>query len=202
MSSISGINNAAATIDAYTSTAKPQKEETTAKTDDTAVVYEKSSDSQSIDRSAIIAQLKADQEAYQTTLQNIVSQMMGQQGNAYGAATDMWKFLASGNFTVDAATKEQAQKDIADDGYWGVEQTSDRILDFAKALSGGDANKIGELRKAFEKGYKEATKAWGKDLPDISSKTYDAVMKKFDEWEKEANTIKDNQEKVAAETLA
>lgn len=202
MSSISGINNAAATIDAYTSTAKAQKEETTAKTDDTAVVYEKSSDSQSIDRSAIIAQLKADQEAYQTTLQNIVSQMMGQQGNAYGAATDMWKFLASGNFTVDAATKEQAQKDIADDGYWGVEQTSDRILDFAKALSGGDANKIGELRKAFEKGYKEATKAWGKDLPDISSKTYDAVMKKFDAWEKEANTIKDNQEKVAAETLA
>ena len=26
------------------------------------------------------------------------------------------------------------------------------------------------------------TGAWGRDLPDISSKTYDAVMKKFDDY--------------------
>ena len=38
------------------------------------------------------------------------------------------------------------------------------------------------MRAAFEKGFKAATKAWGKDLPDISQKTYDAVMKKFDDW--------------------
>ena len=36
------------------------------------------------------------------------------------------------NLTVDADTIAQAKKDIAEDGYWGVEKTSDRILDFAK----------------------------------------------------------------------
>ena len=94
----------------------------------------------------------------------------------------MWKILASGNFTVDRATALQAQKDIADDGYWGVEQTSDRILSFAEALSGGDPEKMEKMRAAFIKGYKQATGAWGRDLPDISSKTYDAVMKKFDDY--------------------
>ena len=36
--------------------------------------------------------------------------------------------------------------------------------------------------EAFQKGYKEATKTWGKQLPDISSRTYDAVMEKMNKW--------------------
>ena len=35
---------------------------------------------------------------------------------------------------------------------------------------------------AFKKGFEQATKSWGKTLPDISQRTYDAVMKKFDAW--------------------
>ena len=61
------------------------------------------------------------------------------------------------NLTVDADTIAQAQKDIAEDGYWGVEKTSDRILDFAKALSGGDKDKADELLNAFKKGFSQAT---------------------------------------------
>ena len=108
--------------------------------------------------------------------------MFKKQGITIGNADDMWKTLASGNFTADAETIAQAKKDIADDGYWGVSQTSDRIYDFALALSGGDEKKMQDMVKAVEKGFKEATKTWGKDLPDISSQTYDAVMKKFDSW--------------------
>ena len=108
--------------------------------------------------------------------------MMGKQANTYGNANDIWSFLRSGNFTVDPATKAQAQADIADDGYWGVDQTSDRILDFAKALSGNDPEKADLLLDAFKKGFKEATKSWGQDLPDISQRTYDAVVEKFNKW--------------------
>ena len=36
------------------------------------------------------------------------------------------------NLTVDADTIAQAKKDIAEDGYWGVEKTSDRILDLQR----------------------------------------------------------------------
>ena len=37
------------------------------------------------------------------------------------------------------------------------------------------------MRSAFEKGYKQAEKTWGGELPDISKQTFDAVMKGFDE---------------------
>lgn len=159
---------------------------------DTAAVYERSDEKAAsatrankkspIDRSAVVAQLKAAEEEQQSRLMDIVRNMMTRQGQTIGKADDMWRFLAKGDFTVDAATKAQAQADIADDGYWGVDQTSDRILDFAKALSGDDIEKADELLDAFKKGFKEATKSWGETLPDISQRTYDAVVKKFDAW--------------------
>ncbi len=163
-------------------------------TEDVAAVYEPSkesetSKSQSVNyaqNTELVNKLKADAEAHTQQLQNIVQQLMTKQGQTYNTANDIWKFLASGNFTVDAATKEQAQKDIAEDGYWGVEQTSDRIIDFAKALTGGDPSKIEDMREAFKKGYEQAEKTWGGELPEISKKTYDAVMEKFDKMAEEA----------------
>ena len=136
--------------------------------------------------------MKADAEAHAQQLQNIVTQLMSKQGQTYNTANDMWKFLASGDFTVDAATKAQAQKDITEDGYWGVAQTSDRIIDFAKALTGGDPSKIEEMREAFKKGYKMAEDTWGGKLPDISQRTYDAVMEKFDKMAEEAGLTTSN----------
>ena len=176
--------------------------ESTSAFDDTAVVYEKSSTAEAtksatanknagIDREALIAQMKADTEARMNQLTSIVQQMMTGQGKAFSLATgndDIWKFLASGEYTVTEAAKLQAQEDISEDGYWGVEQTSDRIIDFAKALAGGDASKADELLDAFKKGYEEATGAWGKDLPDISKETYKAVEEKFEAWKNESNT--------------
>ena len=157
-----------------------------------AAVFERSAESQgsvsaknmNVDRDALVAQLKADSEAQVKSLMDIVNKTISGQGKAFGIASgdDMWKFLASGNFTVDAETKAQAQKDIAEDGYWGVEKTSDRIVDFAKALSGGDEKKADELIGAFKKGFDQATKAWGKTLPDISQRTYDRVLEKMDNW--------------------
>ena len=111
---------------------------------------------------------------------------MTKQGVTIANANEMWQFLAKGDFTVSADVKAQAQADIAEDGYWGVEQTSDRILDFAKALASYDPDKADEMLEAFKKGYKQAEEAWGGELPEISQKTYDAVLEKFDAWKKEA----------------
>ena len=166
----------------------------TSAAESTGVVYEKSSSDTKTDTSyktqnaSLIAKLKADSDNRLQQLQSIVSKMMSKQGTAIGTADDMWRFLAGGNFTVSAAAKAQAEKDIADDGYWGVEQTSDRILDFAKALSGGDASKADELLEAVKKGFSQATKSWGKTLPDITQRTYDAVVEKFDAWKNEGKT--------------
>lgn len=185
----------------------------TAKQDDTAAVYEKSSNTEAAasnaaaspavntkeKNAALIAQLKADQEKQQQQLQDIVTRTLSKQSNTFGIANNMWHLLAKGKVNVDAATQAQAQKDISEDGYWGVKATSDRIVDFAKALAGNDASKISTLKEAFVKGYKQAEKTWGGKLPAISQQTYDAVFEKFDAWEKEANnantiTIQDNPE--------
>ncbi len=130
---------------------------------------------------ALVAQLKADQEQRQNQLQKLVAEMLGKQANTASIADDMWKFLAKGDFEVDAETKAQAQADISEDGYWGVKQTSDRILDFAVALAGQDKDSLEKMRDAFKKGYAQAEETWGGKLPDISKQTYDAVMKGFDE---------------------
>lgn len=163
--------------------------------DETAVVYEKSKETESVkpnknnkvDREAIIAQMKADTEARVAQMHELVRKMMQGQGNALAQTDDVWKFLASGDYTVTEAARLQAQEDISENGYWGVEQTSQRILDFAKALSGGDVSKADLLLDAFKKGYEEATGAWGKELPEISKKTYEAVEEKFAAWKEEAN---------------
>lgn len=158
----------------------------TAKTD-TGVVYEKSSETSSDTVTkktdyALIEKLKADAEQRTAQLRSLVEKMMAKQGVAIGTADSMWSFLAKGDFTVDAETQAQAQADIAEDGYWGVEQTSDRILDFAKALSGNDPEKADLLLDAFKQGFEEATKTWGDELPEISQRTYDAVLEKFEQW--------------------
>ncbi len=139
-----------------------------------------------VQNTELINKMKAAAESHTQQLQNIVQQLMTKQGQTYGVANDMWQFLASGKFEVDEATKLQAQQDISEDGYWGVKQTSNRILDFATALTGGDPSKIEDMRKAFEKGYKQAEKTWGGELPDISKQTYDAVMKGFDKMAEDA----------------
>lgn len=192
---INSITNSVAAQQASTYTAAKtdytkKKSESSTKTD-TGVVYEKSSDQTSgtVTKKtdyALINKLKADAEERTSQLRSLVEKMMTKQGETYGKANDIWSVLSSGNFTVDAATKAQAQADIAEDGYWGVSQTSSRILDFATALTGGDPGKIEEMRNAFKKGYEQAEKTWGGKLPEISQKTYDAVMEGFDKLAKEA----------------
>lgn len=141
------------------------------------------------ERASLVEKLKADQADRQSKLLDIVKQMMTKQATTFSQANfgneeneDVWKFLAKGDFTVDAQTKAQAQKDIAEDGYWGVKETSKRLFDFASALAGDDEEQMKKMQEAMEKGFKQATKAWGQDLPDISKDTLDATNKLFEEY--------------------
>ena len=164
---------------------------TASKNTDVAATYEASNVSDKASASSVkskaanpelIAKLKADSDNRLQQLQSLVTNMFKKQGITIGTADDMWKVLASGNFTADADTIAKAKEDISEDGYWGVKQTSDRIFDFAQALAGDDEEKMKAMKKAVEKGFKEATKTWGKELPDISKNTYNAVMDKFDKY--------------------
>ena len=160
---------------------KEEEQNSIGKLNEQAAVYEKKSDDSSnkaayeiakkspADRAAIVQQMKAAEEQQRSQLMAIVQKTLQGQVGAYGKATgnSMWQQLAGGNIKVDAATRAQAQKDISEDGYYGVKQTSQRLFDFAAALAGDDVDKMKEMQKAMEKGFKQATKTWGRELPAI-----------------------------------
>ncbi|MGL5258598.1 MAG: hypothetical protein ACRC7V_00670 [Lachnospiraceae bacterium] len=166
------ITNSYQTYTKKTDLTKESKETTTT----SGVIYEPNTD--------LVNKMKADLTSRTDQLQSIVEKMLIAQGNK---ASSIFDILRSGNFSVDEETKKQAQSEISDTGYWGVEQTSDRMIEFAKAVSGNDPDQIEKMRAAFEKGFKQAEKTWGGKLPEISQKTYEATMSKFDAWASEAN---------------
>ncbi|WMC94038.1 hypothetical protein [Kineothrix sp. MB12-C1] len=187
---VNGITSGVSAADAYnntysTASKKGNDKEVTKEENNNGVIYEPSANESTKkvykQDTELIAKLKADADARLSQFKSLVEQMMANQGKTLGKADSIWSFLASGDFTVDPAVKAQAEKDIADDGYWGVDQTSSRIVDFATALTGGDPSKIEAMRDAFKEGFDQATKTWGKKLPDISQRTYQAVMDKFDQ---------------------
>lgn len=145
-------------------------------------VTNKMSDSE---RAALVQSLKADLDNQMARFTNMMTQMFQKQGITGAAAQGgdaMWRMIASGNYTVDAQTKADAQEAISEDGYWGVKQTSQRIFDFAQALAGDDPDKMKEMQAAIEKGFEQATKSWGKSLPSICQDTHSAIGDLFDSY--------------------
>ena len=191
---VNTISNVTITTTAYSNSKEvvKTKEETTVK-NETGVVYEKSSETKSKanytvnkmsekERAALVDSLKAEQHQRQQQLVDIVQKMFNEQATAARNSGSIWEFLASGEYEVDEATKLQAQQDIAEDGYYGIKQTSERLFTFASALAGDDVEKMKEMQAAMEKGFKQATKAWGKELPDICKDTLEAANKLFDDY--------------------
>lgn len=149
------------------------------------------------DRDALIKSLNEQLDAHVQQMQNLVNQLLGgkPQTNNWSLA-ETYRQLAE---AADPETIEQAKKDIAEDGEWGVEKTSERMFGMAKALSGDDPTKADEMIAAVKKGLKQANEAWGEDLPEISQKTVDATIKKLEAW-RDGLSSSTNSDKAASYT--
>jgi len=151
-----------------------------------AAVYEHGNNDYNVDMDQVRRMI---QQANDQTLafRKMIEALLNRQGmtlqQAFGRIDSGESFMID----VDEATRQKALEDISEDGYYGVKQTSERILNFAKALSGGDPSKIEMLRDAVMEGFKAAEEAWGGKLPEISYQTLDAVMRGFDEWAQNAS---------------
>lgn len=135
--------------------------------------------------SSLTIESESDQDQFSLLRQLVVS-MLKEQGLEFK--------IANGDQEIDISniSQEEAVELISEDGYFGVEQTSDRIVDFAIATAGGDPSKLAAIKEGVEKGFGEALDAFGGTLPDISYETFDTVMKKLDTW-----AGVDNQEQVS-----
>lgn len=136
------------------------------------------------DRSALVKSLKDDLNNQMSRFTSMMTQTFQKQGITAASlqGDNFWKFMASGNYTVDAKTKAEAEEAISEDGFWGVKQTSQRIFDFAAALAGDDVETMKKMQTAVEKGFEQAGAAWGGELPSICGDTHTAVGKLFDEY--------------------
>ena len=171
------------------------------------VVFDKSestkndSTNQIYNKDAIISKLKADQQSRLESMQSLVEKLLNKQKGTFDLASLMKKDDVSGlnlSATFEEAAKnadpdtiKAAQESISEDGYWGVNKTSDRLVSMAIALSGGDTSKADEMMAAIQKGYDRATSAWGKELPDICKDTLEATKQKMDDWKNGKTTAKD-----------
>lgn len=198
--SISNIQNSSSTNVPVTNSTRYTKEEnkktevTTTKSSENASVIYTPSDPSDNQEDAIknntykvnmaeINKMKAEVNRKTESLRNMVEKLITKQGHT---VEDVLKAIGEGKeikISVDSETQAQAQAEISEDGFWGVKQTSARIVEFSKQLSGGDPANLKAMRDAFEEGFRSAEKAFGGKLPEISYQTYDAVMKGFDEWE-------------------
>lgn len=149
--------------------------------EDQVQISDRTSDTQ---KAAINESLKSDRESLVAQIKKFMSENLRKQGITSMTVEDdgMWLQIASGNYIVDADTRAKAQADIAEDGYWGVKQTSQRIFDFIKALVGDDKDIADMLLGVWEKSYSDAIKYWGK-TPDITKQTYNAVIEMIENWE-------------------
>ncbi len=200
------VNNNVNTYATETATSTTSKAETSAAADeksktktDEAAVFEKSKDdkksstNQIYNRDAVVKRLKADQQNRISSMQGLVEKLLNKQKGTFDLAngTNLAETFRKAAGLASPEDIAKAKADIAEDGYWGVGQTSDRLVSMAIALSGGDTDKAEEMKEAIQKGFKKATKAWGEDLPQICKDTLDTTMKKMDDWKNGVTTAED-----------
>ncbi|WP_313345178.1 hypothetical protein [Sedimentibacter sp.] len=128
-----------------------------------------------------INKLIEDNERRINDFKEMIRKMIAKQGEK----SNLTLFGQKLNVSVEDSQKATAA--IAEGGEYSVDAVATRIMDMAKALSGGDKSKISLLRDAVKRGFEAAGLEFndGAGLPDICNQTYDEIMKRFDEWEKE-----------------
>jgi hypothetical protein len=125
-----------------------------------------------------VRELWSDHEARVESFRRMVETLLGQQAERQGLAQG-WSIR---DIEITDEMRAEAQEMIDEGGYFSVEETASRILDFAVAISGGDPARIEVLRNAVQRGFDQAERMFGGELPEITHQTHAAVMEGFDQW--------------------
>jgi hypothetical protein len=124
-------------------------------------------------------------------MRDLVQQLLSPNADTNNRGQAFWAIRANPgqfgvNIDVDPEMQAEALQMISEDGYFGVKQTTDRILQFAKAMGGPNASaaQIEELRKGVQEGFDAVAKMFGgfDKLPQVTKDTHKAVMEAFDAW--------------------
>lgn len=130
-----------------------------------------------IDRERVSALWSAHQERVES-FRVMVETLLGKQAERQGLA-EGWSIR---DIEITDEMRAEAEEMVAEGGYFSVEETASRILDFAVALTGGDPAQIDVMRNAVQRGFDQAERMFGREMPEITRETHAAVLNGFDEW--------------------
>jgi len=92
-------------------------------------------------------------------------------------------FLSDIGYTggpIAELTQEEASALVADDGFFGIDQTAERIAGFVLSGAGDNEDLLRAGRSGILQGFDEAEAMWGGKLPDISYKTIEKAVEIID----------------------
>ncbi len=76
---------------------------------------------------------------------------------------------------------DEANELLSDDGFFGIEQTSNRVVNFVFSFAGDDLELLEKGKAGVVQGFEEALKMFGGELPEISYKTQERTLSLIDE---------------------
>ncbi len=75
---------------------------------------------------------------------------------------------------------DEASDLLGEGGFFSVENTAGRAVDFVLGTAGDDLSMLKAGREGIVKGFTDAEKAWGGTLPDIAYETQSLTLEKID----------------------
>ena len=92
---------------------------------------------------------------------------------------------------ITELSQKEAKDLISEDGFFGINQTSNRVSDFVFNFAGDDLELLQKGREGIVQGFEEAKKLFGDQLPEISYKTQERTLSLIDE---KINSLKNTKE--------
>lgn len=110
--------------------------------------------------------------------QEFSTQATIKQGGA-GKGFDLASLIYNGK-PLSELTQDEAQALVSADGFFGVEKTAARLVDFVLTGAGDDLARLQAGREGIQRGFKEAEAAFGGKLPEISYQTLEKALAGID----------------------
>ena len=120
---------------------------------------------------------------------SLTSLSLNNQNNTTNSFTQGLKDLLNQNIGITGysgkpigdLTSQEASNLISDNGYFGIDNTANRIADFVINGAGGDAGKLRSGLEGVKNGFAQAKTIWGQALPDISQQTMNKTLDRINQ---------------------
>jgi hypothetical protein len=81
---------------------------------------------------------------------------------------------------ITELSKDEAGELVSENGFFGVDKTSQRVADFVFNFSGDNLDILEKGREGIVQGFEDAQKMWGGELPEISHQTQAKTLELLD----------------------